>query len=252
MTDTKRAAIIKKIRALLNMSLENGCTENEAIIAAEKADELMLEYNLETKDIEEIESERWGKRGKSFVGGSYKRRSYHPVSNCHGSIAKFTDCRVFYSGPDLVFFGTDHGTEFAHYLNEMIRASMDIEYKKAEPVLKAQAKRDGYRVHGKTLRTSFLIGMAQRINERLTQLKYERDQKVHNHSTESTGTSLVVVTNQVLERKFQQLGLNLVSKASQRGKNIHGSSFKQGRDAGDRINLGRPVGGRGGDRARLN
>ena len=88
MTDTKRAAIIKKIRALLNMSLENGCTENEAIIAAEKADELMLEYNLETKDIEEIESERWGKRGKSFVGGSYKRRSYHPVSNCHGSATK--------------------------------------------------------------------------------------------------------------------------------------------------------------------
>ena len=49
MTDTKRAAIIKKIRALLNMSLENGCTENEAIIAAEKADELRKEYQKRSK-----------------------------------------------------------------------------------------------------------------------------------------------------------------------------------------------------------
>lgn len=44
--------IIAKIRKLLEMTLENGASENEAMIAALKAQKLMAEYNLNIADIE--------------------------------------------------------------------------------------------------------------------------------------------------------------------------------------------------------
>lgn len=44
--------IIAKIRKLLNMTQENGASENEAIMAALKAQKLMAEYNINIADIE--------------------------------------------------------------------------------------------------------------------------------------------------------------------------------------------------------
>ena len=43
--------IIAKIRKLLEMTQENGASENEAMVAALKAQKLMAEYNLNIADI---------------------------------------------------------------------------------------------------------------------------------------------------------------------------------------------------------
>ena len=47
-----REAIIKKVRALLSMTMENGASEAEAVMAARRAGELMREYNLDMTTIE--------------------------------------------------------------------------------------------------------------------------------------------------------------------------------------------------------
>ena len=238
--NNEREKIAAKIRALLNVTIENGATENEAIMAATKADQLMLEYNLSSLDLVEPK-ERYGKRGQPFCGGSNRRITYHAVDNCVKAIAEFTDCKVWYMGYDLVYFGTDIDTAFAHYLTDMIKSAMETEYRKAERSLKAEATAQGYRVHGKTLRTSFMLGMAIRINARLREMKQARDVNINNASVAKTGTELVVVRNAILEQKYKQLGLNLNSR-SKSSKNVHGSSYNAGKTAGNSVNLSRPLG----------
>lgn len=50
--------IINKIRKLLEMTEENGCSENEAMVAALKAQKLMAEYNLTVADIGDAEAKK--------------------------------------------------------------------------------------------------------------------------------------------------------------------------------------------------
>lgn len=50
--------IIDKIRKLLAMTEENGASENEAMVAALKAQKLMAEYNLTVADIGDEESKK--------------------------------------------------------------------------------------------------------------------------------------------------------------------------------------------------
>jgi hypothetical protein len=66
MTDTQaatgggaaRAKIAAKLRALLAMTVENGCTGAEAMIAAQKAAELMQQHDLTCASVEDVKADR--------------------------------------------------------------------------------------------------------------------------------------------------------------------------------------------------
>jgi hypothetical protein len=54
-----RTDLIKKIKSLLAKTVENGCTEGEAITAAEHAAKLMEQYDLTFDDVEnEVRAQR--------------------------------------------------------------------------------------------------------------------------------------------------------------------------------------------------
>ena len=57
MSEQTRKAVIKKLRAFAQRTVENGCTEAEAIAAAEAMQKLQHEYNmtLTDADIEDAE-----------------------------------------------------------------------------------------------------------------------------------------------------------------------------------------------------
>ena len=50
-------AIKKRIRALLNKTVKNGCTEAEAMIAAKKVAELMAKYSLDRSTVDIMQRE---------------------------------------------------------------------------------------------------------------------------------------------------------------------------------------------------
>ena len=52
---TDKENIISKIQKLLNVSKENGASENEAMVAAERAQRLLSEHKLSLKDVEHKE-----------------------------------------------------------------------------------------------------------------------------------------------------------------------------------------------------
>ena len=225
-----RTKILAKIRNLLQMTQDNGCTEAEALTASEKVNALLTEYNLTLNDISDIQ-EKWGRRGKQGAK-SANRPIFHPSVGCVPAIAKFCECIGYVSGVNVVFFGTETNTEFAHYMLDMIKNMMEVEYRKAEPTLKKQT-----RLHGKTLRNSFMRGMGIRISERLLKLRDERDAAVS-----ATGNALVIVKDAELKKQWAATGTAIVINTTR--SRIDSASFNEGKAAGDRVSLDRPLGSR--------
>jgi len=195
-TDNKanRARIIVKVQALLSKTVDNGCSEAEALSAAGKADELMQAYDLTFTDIEtEVRDETYGARKRPFAGGNGRRRAFHEVRGCVCSIAAYWDCRAWSHNSDLVYFGSKDDSEQAHVMTDMLRLAMDGEWGQ---YLKSPDRNQTK--HGKTLRASFMIGMSVRLAEQL------RDMKAARSAATGTGTALVVVKSQVVTEKYAQ------------------------------------------------
>lgn len=228
----ERAKISAKIRALLSKTMENGATEAEAMSAAEKASELMTEYDLTMHDVQAVKDDTWGKRTRPFGEGSSRRRHYHEVSNVMSSIARFCDCKVWLQGAEATFFGTKDDTDIAWFMTDMIRAVSEQVYREyTNSVQCALDKLDG--AHGKSLRANFMIGFMSRVGARLSKMKQERDTKVA-----TTGTELVVVKAQELARRYAELGLRTGTRGGTAGSRNTSAGFSAGASAGDRVNLG--------------
>ena len=49
----EKESVLKRIQKLLQMSTENGASENEAMLAADKAQKLLQEHNLSISDLKD-------------------------------------------------------------------------------------------------------------------------------------------------------------------------------------------------------
>lgn len=239
-----REKILKKINVLLNMTTENGASENEAMMAASRANDLMLEYNLSLEDISEVKGDSYGMRRRKFATGSIKRRHFHEVKDCTNAIAEFCDCENWFDGMELVFCGTRNDTQFAWYLTDMIKNAMENEYRKAEGSLKRQYNG---RLHGRKIRYSFMMGMISRINARLREMKNQRDNKFQTES--KTGNSLMVVKNQMVKQTMKAAGINL-QYTPKPARTVYGDAFSAGRAAANNVNFDRPIGGNNGGKSK--
>jgi len=97
-------ALIKK-QLLQNKTTANGCTEAEALQAAEKVAELLDKYGLSVEALKlDTAKDECTKEG--FDLGS--KREPHPVVMCMPDIAKYTSTRSWYRTGRLIeytFFG---------------------------------------------------------------------------------------------------------------------------------------------------
>src|SRR5258707_15566160 len=78
-----------RIQGLRSKTMENGCTEAEALSAAAKVAELLDRYDLSLTDVEirEAPCER-----REFEPPRKKRI---PLDDCIGAVANFSDCRAW-------------------------------------------------------------------------------------------------------------------------------------------------------------
>lgn len=220
-----------KILALRNMIEERGATEAEAMAALAKADKLMVEHGLTEADLEVAEA----KRDMSHGEFKYGIKTQHPCAKwCSKTIGQFCGVVTWY---DLGTqksngFGFNVDVEMYEFLLKLVHDSMNREWK---DYLQNNPLRPGLSRH--TEYWSFMLGMAQRINEKLKELMEAREVK-----TDSTGTDLVVKKYAVIEAGMKEMlpGLSLRSSHS-RGIRADGSAMAEGRKAGDRVNLNRPI-----------
>jgi hypothetical protein len=222
-----------RIKALAEKTVSNGCTEAEAMAAAEMVGRLLDRYALSMDEIE-VREQRCVEV-EVRIGGQRRR----PVDCCVTGIARFCDCKVWFTrdevGVSYVFFGFEADTALAAYLLEVINRAIRTEL----AIFRTRCQR----LKGTALRRasiSFQRGMATRVAERLNAVHQARD--VGMATQRSTGTALMLLKHQVVEEAFQETGIRLVSGGGL-GRRRVDVAFRHGVEAGNRVNLDRPVSG---------
>ena len=140
-----------RIKALTDKTVANGCTEAEAMSAAEMVGSLLERYALSMDEIEVREARCV--QAEVPMGGRRRR----PIDACVPAIARFCDCKVWLTrgvrpNPDdhdfdwtqpggrYVFFGFETDTALATYLFAVIDRAILTEatgFKEANPALRA-------------------------------------------------------------------------------------------------------------------
>jgi hypothetical protein len=189
-----------RIQGLRAKTIDNGCTEGEAMLAAAKVAELLDRYDLSLSDVElrEAPCER-----RDFETHRKKRI---PLDGCIGAIAYFCDCRVWREKNPAgearyVFFGLRADVEVAHYLTELIDAAVRAELGR----FKTSADYRRFRHQERYLaNASFTLGMAASIADKLTAMKAQRDAV-----NSGAGRDLVVLKTSVVDSELGKLDLKL-------------------------------------------
>ncbi len=216
--------IIQRIQALRAMTVDHGCTEAEAMVAAAKVSELLDRHDL---TLDEVSVRRSDCEGVSVVTGR-KRRA--PVDSCMPPIAAFCDSRVWSEEGDdgvlrYVFFGLKADVEAARFLHELIEVTFDTEstaFRRGEIY---QALRGGDR---RVALNSFQIGLTSGIAGKLAALKAAR----HSAGAKSTGFDLVAVKHAVVDEEIGRLGLHFTTRAATLRRYVHSQAYDAGKAAG--------------------
>jgi uncharacterized protein DUF2786 len=233
---TNRAELLDKISALLQKTTDNGCTEAEAIAAAQLAEKLMAKYGLSLAELKAVDPVSACEQVYTELGN----RRTHEAQYVVGAIAYFTDTKTWYQrhgwrietkapSVGVVFFGLSADVQIATYLFKTIRTAMDDEWR-------AYWKKESRwtNSNARTARKCFMQGMVERLSARIRQMKQAQQ------SRQAVGNdchTLVVINEQVIETAFKATGTKL------RRGNRWGFSFGSadayyaGRFAGDRISI---------------
>lgn len=221
----ERARIIKMIQALQNKTIENGCTEDEAIAAALKMGELMEKYGIESTEAE--------LKAETCIAGIHggERMKAHESKWVAATVAKYCYCKVWRETGTgkIVFFGIPSDVEIATYLMRVIEGAMNQGWKKFKTS-------DDFPEWDRNARASFMAGLANRVNKRLDDMRMAR------HGTTATGTALIVVKDAIVTEQFAATNLRL--KKGGQSKTTMGSheAYEAGKKAGDSVHLGDSVG----------
>lgn len=229
--DAELARVLQRIQALRGKTVEQGCTEQEALASARKIAELLDRYGLSLGEVEMRDQACEG------VGVDTGRRRRAPLDECVPAIALFCDCKVWIettaSGAiRYVFFGLRADVEAAHYLYDLIVATFATEtarFKNEDSTIASSTRRISTR--------SFQIGLAHGIRDKLRSMKVERDAA----NRLSTGRDLVPIKASVIEDELEKLGLSFHAKGQARKRRIAPDAYHAGREAGQKFEPRRGV-----------
>lgn len=228
-----RDNLIKKIKSLLSKTVENGCTEAEAMNALAMAQAMMDTYDVSVDEVEQTKKEEAVREEMKDMRDPHHIRAYLTVK-----ISEFTNTQIWRSEFKSQkfkynFVGLQSDVDFALWLVEHLTLFVQRElknylwangYQSLEPASKRRV------ING------FVIGCCTRINHRLGELIEQGDIKRNDNAN-----ALVVVKNELIKRKMQELGLKL-RQPRNRGSYFNPDGFAAGKAAGDRASFGRPVG----------
>jgi len=219
--------LMARIQGLRAKTVANGCTEQEALAAAEKVAEMLDRYGLSLGEMD------FRAQACEGIGIQTTRRRMAPIDSCVTGIASFFDCRVWVEsakGSPLryVFFGLRADVAAAQYLYEMVERAFDTETDafRRGPIYQDM---EGER---RTATNSFQIGLARGISAKLRSLRAERTA----HGSKAGGRDLVVVKADMVEEELAKLGLNLHARSTaSRSKRVLSDAYAAGEAAGARF-----------------
>lgn len=209
-----RDAISRRIRALRAKTVENGCTEAEALAAAQLLADLLAKYNmtLDEAEIRETPFSHHRETHDDWVGDRLWKVA--------AAVSDLTGARYWANRPgeraSIDFFGFEHEVEVARYMLEICANAMRraVEQMNAE-LWPRIAKRSGV--------LPFLDGMADRLATRIRAMI----------PPVQPGTGLVPLRNALIDQAMPVT----VRKRSMAGSRDLDTSYLDGLAAGDRVAL---------------
>ncbi|MBB5986014.1 DUF2786 domain-containing protein [Sphingobium lignivorans] len=159
---TEREKIAARIRALRAKTVENGCTEDEAIAAAEMLAKLLAKHNM-TIDEAEMRASPFEQHSQS-----HEDRVGERLWKIAATVSELTGTRYWTSRPgvypiEITFFGFAHEVEVARYMLEICAGAMRREH--------ARLEREAWpRILRRSKLLPFLDGMADRLALRIRDL----------------------------------------------------------------------------------
>lgn len=230
MTEIKREKVLAKIKALLSKTVENGCTEHEAMAALDVARGLMDSYEVTPEDLQDIKRETADLLRADIDSLGIKTMLARAIS-------EFCDCKVWKSGKEVVYCGLPADVELAKWLTESLHTFVKAELKKhnAKFVVVGFSGPEKRRIQN-----GFTMGCCHRISERLDALT----RKSRSRRT-SNSTALVVAKGALIASKMAATGIHF-GKARRTSRRVNHDSYGAGKAAGDKASFGRPVGGSSG------
>jgi hypothetical protein len=226
----QRDGLLDKIRALLAKTLDNGCTESEAMAALDKARALMDAHAVSESELSLTKDEKAILRREPPGTKDPHRIKWHLQS----SVARFCGCQGWRKTHEriLVFCGLPSDVRFATWLLDTLTAFVQDE------MVKHLMDADPSKEDRREVIKGFVLGCTDRISQRLDELS-EQSAAV----ATSNARALVVVKGQAVQAKLDELGIHLCNSYGSCGAGDD-SSYRAGRAAGDRASFGRPVSGR--------
>jgi hypothetical protein len=218
--------LLQRIRGLRAKTVAQGCTEEEALAAAEKVAELLDRHGLSLSELD------FQAQPCDGIGIQTNRRRFAPIDICVPGIAAFFDCRVWVEqskGRALryVFFGLRGDVAAAQYLYDMVERAFQTEtdaFRASDLYARMGAAR-------RSATNSFQIGLGRGICNKLQTMQSARVASRRSAS----GRDLVPVKAAMVDEELAKLGLDLQRREVGRGRRVLPEAFTAGQAAGERF-----------------
>lgn len=215
-----REKFAARIRALRSKTVENGCTEAEAMAAAELLAKLLDQYNM-TLDEAELRASPFD-QARMEEDDAYVAPWLWIVAD---GIAYLTNARTWKQRPGerdaVMFFGLQHEVEVACYLLEICATAMQGEVKRHFTRVRAFGSGDRRRAA-----RPFLNGMADRLRLRIRAMR----------PPDPVGTGLMVLHNALVDTGLADAGIKLQSGKGAPDLEAF-AGYSDGVKAADRVSL---------------
>jgi hypothetical protein len=223
-----REKLLAKVRALMAKTMENGCTEFEAMASLAKARGMIDAYEISDEELKLTKEE------KAVFLDSVKNDKHGFRMGLSMGIASFTGTTVWRNSQGgLTFCGLRSDAEFANWLLESLAQFGQSELATYLGRSEAAVGNRRFVING------FAIGFTQRVTKRLNELTAES--KVAERA-KTNGTALVVVKENAISEKLAAEGIKL-RKGRRSSRRMDYGAHAAGSAAGGRASFGRPVGG---------
>jgi hypothetical protein len=239
MTKIDRDKLLDRVRALFNKTVENGCTEAEAMAALTRARAMMDAYEITADDL------KLAKEQAAILKHSEQEHDPHGIRwSLLSSVGQFCDCQswgksVRYRSRDrlLTFAGLPSDVDLAHWLldsltNFVLAALAD--HLVVNPVSKGERRLN--------IR-SFVEGITDRLCERLNAETKKSKAKAADNSTQQGERSraLVVIKSAAIDALMEAEGIKVRMVTTYRRGQRNQDSYDAGYRAGRNASFGRPV-----------
>jgi hypothetical protein len=216
-------ALVEKVRKLL--ALSESPNEHEAALAAEKAQDLMLRHGIDM-------AQTAISAGASTIGiddarvetklDPWRRQLAASIAKSMGGRVVFT--RNYASASVMSFFGPAGSAQSIAALYH----HLEVELVTISAI--ATAKRAEKSVHGRTYRTSFLLGAVDRLGWRFS-----------HHRTKVTAEAnsrALVIIGSALDRAIEERFGRLRTERHANPSSLHWDAYGRGEEAGATVGLG--------------